>query len=193
MSWKRVRAFKPGSLAPLLRLAALMIGVLAVAAVTRAALRSRETPERVRARLEELAALSAMSERVSGWQAAQRGFARETKASRPFDLAAQVVELPAGDGVTNPPPLVSRMPVAGGWEQVCVQFRSDNLALAALSPLIEAAEAADPPWRLNAIAIEPISPRPGKGRVTLAFETVTRRPESGSVPEARHDGTAPAF
>lgn len=180
LSWKRIRAVKPDGLA-LLRLAALTAWALAALAVGRAALRSRETPARVRARANELVALSAMGEQVSGWEAAERAVVREVNERRPFDLAGQAALL-AGAGETNVVREVFRGPVAGGWETARVQVRVDSLSLAALSPLLEGADAADPPWRLRSIVVEPQSPRPGKGRVSLEFETLTRKSASGTVP-----------
>jgi hypothetical protein len=176
LSWKQLKSGESG-LTPVLRVIAMAVWLAALLVIARAAIRSRETPERIRSRLGELTALAVQDGRLAAWQAADQAFKRRPHAERPYDLMAQAALLTGGMD-TNQVRESSRTPVAGGWEAVRVQVRAENMALGALSPLIEAGESADPPWRLMGFSIEPLSPKPGKGRVLLEFETLKR-----SLPE----------
>ncbi len=180
LSWKRLSDGKSGRIV-LLRLAALVFWLAAALVLSRAAVRSRETPVRIRFRLGELKALAALDDRVAAWQGARAAFIRESHSDRPYDLPAQAV-LAVGGTETNQVRELSRTRIAGGWEAVQVQVRAESMALAALSPLIETGESADPPWRLTAITVEPLSPKPGKGRVSMEFETLVREPSG--LPES---------
>jgi hypothetical protein len=169
---KRLRGGDSASI-PLLRLAALAAWLAAAIVVTQTAARSRETPGRIRTRLAELKNLEVQDARLLAWQAAEASFNRMPHGEHPFDLPAQAARVTGGTE-TNQVRELSRTPIAGGWEAVRLQVRAENMALGALSPLIEAAESSDPAWRLASFSIEPLSPKPGKGRVSLEFETLGR-------------------
>lgn len=172
LSWKRFRGGEAGP-ALFLRLAACAVWLAAVLVLAQTALRSRETPVRIRSRLADLNALAGQEARLMAWQSAADSFKKSAHPERPFDLPARAVQV-TGATETNQVRETARTRLSDGWEAVRVQVCAASMPLAALSPLIEEGESADPPWRVTAFSVEPLSPKPGKGRVQLEFETLVR-------------------
>lgn len=172
LSWKRLGRGERAWI-PFLRLLALAAWMMGLLVLVQAGVRSRETPERVRSRLGELNVLAAQDARLSVWQGAAESFTSQVHSAKPYDLPGQAAQA-VGGPETNQVRELSRTRVAGGWDVVRVQVRAENMTLAALSPLIEGGESADPPWRLVSFSVEPLSPKPGRGRVELDFETLMR-------------------
>lgn len=171
LTWKRIGLDDSGRL-NLLRAAAVASWLGALAVIVQAAALNRETPADLRTCQEDLNTLGSMRNRMTEWTTAVESVARTFRADRPYDLAAQAALLTGGTE-TNAVQELSRVTAADNWEAVRVQVRSGNLPLAALSTLIESAEGAAPPWRLVSLAIEPVSPKAGRGRVALEFETLS--------------------
>lgn len=182
LSWKPWRNDGSGA-PPLWRLAAVVVWLAAGLLLLQTGLKSLELPQRLRTRLGDLAVLSDLESRAASWQSAREAFLRESHSGKGSDFPARLAEAAVAE--TNAVRETARIRTAQGWEAVRVQFHSENMALAALSSLLEAGESADPPWRVTSIAIEPISPKPGRGRVTLEFENLTKA-RSG---EDAHDPT----
>jgi hypothetical protein len=178
LSWKLWRRDGAGA-PPLLRLAAAAAWLAAGVLLLQSGLISRDLPQRLRTRLGDLAVLTELDSRAASWQAARAAFLREPHTGPAIDFPARLAS--AAGAETNAVRELSRLRVAEGWDAVRIQFRSENMALAALSSLLEAGEAVDPPWRVTAISVEPVSPKPGRGRVTLEFECLAKiRTEAGS-------------
>lgn len=179
LSWTRMRLAEPGAV---LRLAALAIGAAAVITMVQAALASRQAPGRIQSRLEELAVLSRQEQTVRTWLAAREAFlgARSGQPAPALDFAALAAQ--SGGASAYEVQDVSRLPLVTGWEAVRIRVKAENATLASLSPLIETAEAAQPPWRLASLSIEPLSPKPGRGRVAVEFETLSPQAPQDPIP-----------
>ncbi|MFO7534701.1 MAG: hypothetical protein R6X19_03290 [Kiritimatiellia bacterium] len=184
LSWKPWRSDGTGA-PPLLRFTAAAAWLAAGVLLLQCGLMSRELPQRLRTRLGDLAVLSDLDSRAASWQAARAAFLRETHAGPAIDFPARLAS--AAGAETNAVRELSRVRVAEGWDAVRFQFRAENMALAALSSLLEAGEAVDPPWRVTAISVVPVSPKPGRGRVTLEFECLAKTGTEASPPVAPSD------
>jgi hypothetical protein len=160
----------------LLRLAAAAVWLAAVMVLAQAFMKSLTIPGVLRARLGDRAVVAAYEKKVRATAEAEKMFwaaypaKPDHQGGSPLDLAALTAQALSA-AATNSVREVSRVPVGGG---TAVRFRveAEQVPLAALSPLIETAEVAIPPMRLVAVSIEPDSPKPGKGKVGLEFETI---------------------
>jgi hypothetical protein len=161
----------------LIRFAAAAAWLLAAVMLAQSFAKSLAVPDRIRARLADLAAVAEYEAKVATATWAEKAFraaypapAVPGKAVPLPDLSVLAEQALGGTG-TNRVRELRRFPVGGGTA-VRILVEAEQAPLAALSPLIESAEAAAPPWRLAAVSIAPESPRPGKGRVRLEFETI---------------------
>jgi hypothetical protein len=171
LPWKRNPAAKAG-LTGCLQLAAAAAWLAALVVLAQAGLASLSAPSRIRARLADLSAVAAQEATIEAAFAAKEAFvAAHPPDATPRLVLAMLAGKSLSGAATNSITEIRRTPLNPGTA-VRVQVEAEQAPLAALSPFIETAEAADPPWRLVALSIEPDSPKPGKGRVRLEFETI---------------------
>ena len=178
LSWKRLRALKPETALVLVRTLSLAIWVAAAAVLGRTAIRYRQTPARLASRMHDWTAVAEMDRTAAARRDAEAAYRRDMTGRRPFDWTAQAAALAAPDRPVSVQETL-RESLGGGVDRVRIGLEGEGMALAALSGLLEAAESADPPWRLRGMTIEPLPPRPGLGRVRLECETVA--PAAGTA------------
>lgn len=169
LSSMRAKLAEPGTL---IRLAAWLTGAVAIVVLFQAAGMSRQAPVRIRSRLDDLSILTRQEQTVQAWIQARDSFltAHAGKPGPFLDFKALAAQ--SGGASSYEIQELPRIPLTAGWEVVRVRVQAEQATLASLSPLIETAESAQPAWRLAALTIEPLSPKPGKGRVAIDFETL---------------------
>jgi hypothetical protein len=161
----------------LLRFAALLAWLLAAVVLAQAVRQSGSVQARLSTRMADLGAVAGFERKARALVRAEDAFfatyptpSDPKKRTPPLDLAALAVQSLSG-AATNSAREIKREAL-GRCTVVRVLVEAEQAPLAALSPLIESAETAYPPWRLVAATIEPDSPKAGKGRIRLEFETL---------------------
>lgn len=161
----------------LLRFTALLAWLLAAVVLAQALKQSASFQARLGARMTDLEGVAGYERKARALDRAKEAFfsaypapSDARKRTPPLDLAALAGQALSG-AATNSAREIQRAEW-GRVRAVRVVVEAEQAPLAALSPLIESAETAYPPWRLIAATIAPDSPKAGKGRIRLEFETL---------------------